>query len=665
MTSPPRAELAAGWATALAAAQDVPGGRADELTAALDDLRARARAAEPATAAGAALVAAGYGTAECLRVTVDLLGPALLDEAGPGAFSALAGFTAGFAEAVRDAVVAEQAEVRSTLVRARHEAELARDAGLAHFDGLFSAAPLGMVISTPDRRVVLANDALSDMLEHPRGTIAGDLLDLVHPEEREHLRTRYAELASGEFDRVDERHTRLVTGEGEPVWVRLTATAVHPADGGPARHVTAVENVTDLHLLERKISFEGTHDPLTGLLNRSAFATRLQEALETGADKAVLHLVLDDFAVINSGIGPAAGERLLADVAARLEQLLADLDAVLARTGTEEFAVLLPRAEAGGELVERINDALAEPTWLDGHGVAASASVAVVLRPAPGTAAADLLAATAIALRDLRATGKRQWCLVDAEEDRGRRARSRLAAGMPGAWETGALSLAYEPVWQVPGPDLRRARVLLRWDHPTEGVLDDARCRALLADTGLAVPLARWALHHAADQLAGHVPPYLELTAEQASDPDLVGPVRAALAAAEGLSLGFPVEALCDYDMPAEDNLRVLTDLGVRTVLTGFGRTRGDLACLEDLHFDAVSLDPTVVARVAAAPEGSLFPRAVRDLVALVREAGYAVVVGGVADQAQLDWWVAVGANRACGPLLGTSVPGSELPGRD
>ncbi|HEU5108944.1 MAG TPA: EAL domain-containing protein, partial [Micromonosporaceae bacterium] len=161
---------------------------------------------------------------------------------------------------------------------------------------------------------------------------------------------------------------------------------------------------------------------------------------------------------------------------------------------------------------------------------------------------------------------------------------------------------------------------------------------------------------------------YVELTRQQASDPDLVSSVQGALASTgmptAMLRLGMPVQALCMTDGTAEDNLDVLVDLGIRTVLYEFGTTRGDLACLEDLPVHAVKMADRVVRRISTAVEHgrqTLFLRATRDLIPLVRDTGAEVLVGNIHTEEQAAWWREVGAATASGPLFGAAHPPEEI----
>jgi EAL domain-containing protein (putative c-di-GMP-specific phosphodiesterase class I) len=207
-----------------------------------------------------------------------------------------------------------------------------------------------------------------------------------------------------------------------------------------------------------------------------------------------------------------------------------------------------------------------------------------------------------------------------------------------------------------------------------QGILGHDRCIEALEETGLSLPIGRWMLGRSCEQimawkhrLSADLPwLYVELTRQQAADPDLVSTVKAALLDTgmpnNQLRLGMPVQALCMVDGLAEDNLDILVDLGITTVLYEFGYTRGDLACLEDLPVRAVKFSDNAVRRVARGMEKqTLFLRATRDLVPLVRDTGATIVVGQIETEDQLAWWQEVGAGTASGRLFGEAGPPEDI----
>jgi PAS domain S-box-containing protein/diguanylate cyclase (GGDEF)-like protein len=641
-----------------------------DLDAFVDRLGACLRTGADLSAAigvGQDMVRAGFTKARSVQATIDVLGPGLSDMEGvelERVVPVLGALAAGFVAASRDRLFSEQEDMRQTLVRAKENVERDLQASEARFQDVFATSALGMVISDLGGGVARANAALERMLGYRKGTLFRKRLDdLFHPDEVEFLRRRYGELADGENDTVQER-TRFQRADGDTAWVRVSVTLLRDGHGTPDHHVTMVEDISDLHLLEHQFSHQVTHDMLTGLVNRQAFEGRLEESLGNGG-VTLFHIGLDNLGTVNNGLGRHAGDRLLTVAAQRLGAVVGGHDAVVARVAGDEFAILVRQRDNGPDIAAvaaEINETLAEPTYVDGHGIAATATVAVLRSPAADTDPADLLRATDITLHRLKSHGRRQWGLVDPDLDAACREQYRLAASIPGAWEDGELDVDYRPVVTLADRTVVAVEALLRWDSPVHGYLDHDRCREILRDTGLGGPVDQWALVVAAERLVelgeklGEMPRlYVELTAEQSADQDLIGAVRRASAGGfvpDRFDLGIPVDALADTQ--TEDNLAVLTDLGIHVVLTDFGQSGGDIAGVEDYPVRAVRLARAVVARIGVEPNPkSVFVRAMRDLVSLVRECGTSVVVPGINVAAQAQWWLEAGADQASGSYFG------------
>ncbi|MGX7826662.1 EAL domain-containing protein [Actinokineospora sp. 24-640] len=659
--------MPARWAAAITAVVYVPLSRSEaewELAALLDLLDSDAHAA------GVRLVELGFRLPECLRESMRLLA-----ELSDVDASVLAAFAAGFTKASREGLFAEQEDLYAALRQAKGNVERSLRASEARFTEVFDTSALGMLITDLGGGVVRANEAIEAMLGYASGTLLGGHFDtLADPEDAEYLRSRCAELAGGEGTGICERAC-FRRADGDTVWTRVAVSVLRDADGLPAHFVTMVEDISDLHLLEHRITYQGTHDSLTGLPNRSAFSGRLEEALGAGDEVAVLHLSLDDFAMVNDGIGRHAGERLLTAVAGRLADVVADQDAVIARVADHEFAILLHAADAGPVVAAMVNDALEEPTYVDGAGIALSATVALVARPRADTDPGDLLRATDITIRELRSRGRRQWGMVDVTEVANRVDRWALTAAIPGAWENGELDIDFDAVVSLDSAALVAARATLRWDNPARGRISGDLCAALLADTGMGVCVGRWQLSRAAERVGalrdrlGVAPRlYVELTADLASDPDLVAAVRkvsteAALPLTH-FDIGLPVVAAAFPDGPGADNAAVLADLGARVVLTEMGRGVGDLACIAELPVHSVRVNEQVANRIAAdiqAGESTLITKAVRASIPLIRKEGVSVIIPAISTARVAQWWTEAGADLAQGPLYGTPGPVEDL----
>ena len=684
-----RPELAREWAEALErvvyiarAREEVEGGLRTALDDLVDVMRGEPFDEAPVLDVAARLVDLGLSSPECVDSSIKVLGAMMPKLSGvkdldglPGRLVLVfSGLAKGFAEAMRQRQSEEQEALTLALIRARENAENALRDSEAKFEEIFSASSVGMAITDLDFEIIRSNRALAHILEHKGGKLAATRLDeIFRPDDHDYLRLRYQVLHEDGTPPFRERRS-LVKSDGDEAWVYLSASVLRDPEGNPRYYVTTVEDVSERHYLESRLQFQSVTDSLTGLPNRQRFEGKLEEALSgknAAEELTILHVDLDSFHAVNDGLGRDVGDRLLQTVAVRLAEMFAEEKAIVARFEGDEFGVLIEHKETTppcSVMAMRINEELAEPVFVGDDGVAATATIAVLHDPKPDATPAELLRATDITLRRLKAGGRRQWGMVDERQNAVDRDRFNLASIMPGAWENGEIELEYQPLVTVPDRKFLAVQALLRWDHP-DGLLDHERCLQALSETGQSLPIGRWMLGRAcADvkSLPGRPVLYIELPVALASDPDLVATVQAVLSdagmASKDLRLGMPVQALCKFDGLAEDNLHVLVDLGLPVVLYEFGTTSGDLGCLEDLPIHAVKMSTRVVSRVAnRSSDNALFTRAIRDLVPLVRDNGTPVIVGDIETEEQFNWWRDVGADTVLGTYTGPAAAPESL----
>lgn len=651
-----RSELASSWAGALTEIVSIPRSRRDlesELLELVDSLvgalRAEPFSPEVAIGVGRRLVDRGYFRSSCLDCTLELLRSdlPLLAEPWPPAF------TDRFA-AVLDAV--SDGFTESTRQRGETQSD--------QMDQAFSRSPVPMAVSDSDGVLVRVNAALCELLGYADGELTGRrLAELLDSTDSPFALIPYQMGIPRPPANTGERR-RLRCKDGDATWA-LVAT-VPLTDGDRPMRLTVATSVVDQQALEERMRHLQLHDSLTGLANRGHFVGQLEAALggsKVGSHVMVLHLDLDGFSAVNDGFGPEVGDRLLRVAAERISDVAARHgEALVARVGADEFALLIRNATQASrrdaiELAVQVNQELAEPVYVGADGIGLSASIAVAVLPTGPLDAAELLRSTDMTLRRLRTSGRGQWAMTDPTADERDLVRFRLIASLPGAWETGKLAVEYRPLVSLVDSSVVAVQAQLRWDHPEHGTLDHGRCMEIVEQTGLNLPIGRSVLIDAARQMAewraelGTVPPlFVELSQQHSDDPDLVGKLREVMDGQglppEGLWLGMPVAALCRENTEAEGNLDVLVDLGVRIVLVGFGTSRGDLACLEDLSVTAVKLAPHAVRRAnAGAEKGTLFARATAELVSMMRDAGTSVIADGITSAEQAQWWRDVGCD--------------------
>ncbi|MFE2758016.1 putative bifunctional diguanylate cyclase/phosphodiesterase, partial [Actinosynnema sp. NPDC059335] len=637
-----RARLAKKWAYVLASGTFVPVSHAElerKLLGLVERLCAAVAAESPARRAGLevaeSLVALNCTTAESLRVSVEVVGKGLLgvpglappDRLRDRVAEVVAALAAGFVDRVRASVLAQQEQLGRSLYQALREAQAAVRHSGTRFELVEHHLSTGIATATADGTLVRSNAALARIVDRPDADLVGmSLFDLAHPDERVALRADFDRLADGDPSSISQPR-QLSRADGEPAWVILTLAAL-PAVEGRAEVMVLAEDATDVNLLQGQLNDQALHDVLTRLPNRQFFTSRLEQALRTAdpdTGVTVFHLDLDGFSRIAGGLGRDVGDHVLKVVAGRLGVVVADEDAMVARFGHDEFAVLVrngPTTPDVVTMVRRINDLLSAPFHSGGRRVAVSATTGVVHRPPPDATPEQVLDAADLALRRAKGHGRRQWELSDrAQDERDRRAFG-LAATMPGAWENGELRVLYRPVVRLADGRVESAEAVLRWDHPTLGALPHERCLEPAEDTGLIVPLGAWALGVACEQARSwrDVPVRWALTPGQAADPDLHAVVRDVLSRtgspASSLRLGAPAQALFGDRGEAADNLRYLAELGVGVELEDFTGAPDDVVRL-------VGGAPVRAVRMAqsrAAEPGTAVARALAGVLAVVRD---------------------------------------------
>lgn len=679
-----RAELARQWAKALRPTAYVPRSRAEiqHLLGELLDVLFGVLTVEDfpldrANAVGRRLVSEYFTGEQSLSRTVEVLGQALpaspelqgVDDLARKVVSVVGAVAEGYVSALRALTLDQQERVKQALLRAAQDAELRLRVSEAKFRELYTSSAVGIAISSLDGTLLETNQALREIVGDPTAELTGRSVDeLLHPDDVAPLRSAYRKLIArrgGRF-RLPQR-LRLIDKDGEPVWTYLAVSLLHDTDGRPAHQVTIVEDVNDLHLLGERLGHQSLHDALTGLANQQFFLSRLEGVLgraELATQITVAKIDLNGLAAINDGFGREIGDQLLQVVAQRLQLAVKGEKATIARFGSDEFAILIensPTTPDVAALAASIDTQLANPACIEGHRLAVSARVGFVEHQGGGEPAVLLRAAEA-ALHSVKRGGQRRWRLLDPDRDAAHRVRSRLAVALPGAWDSGEIVLDYWPLVRLTGGQVVAIEALLRWDHPHRAPVLHHECLELAGWTGLEVPLGQWLLRSACERLASWqqrfdaAMPQLhaDLTPRQSQDPDLVAVVRRALEHADlapgSLQLGIPVLALGSGD--AEANLRMLAEMGVAVVLSGFGGV-GHVAYLEDLPVQAAEIAPEVVQRAGQRPvAGSVIAGAAATMVELVHGCGATVIVRGIQTRDEAGWWRSTGADVGQGAFF-------------
>ncbi len=437
--------------------------------------------------------------------------------------------------------------------------------------------------------------------------------------------------------------------------------------------VINTRDATDQVALQHQLRHQAFHDPLTGLANRALLTDRAEHALmrsaRSGATVAVLLVDLDGFKSVNDSLGHQVGDIVLCEVARRLESLVRSEDTV-ARLGGDEFVILIDDVSALEELnalAERVCAVLRPRITLPDWDYAVTASVGIAVGSAAEVDVHDLLRDADTAMYVVKTNGKDAAKLFAPTMHEHAHERFRLQVDLREALERSELLLFYQPIFEMVDGRLKGFEALVRWSHPTRGLIAPERFIPLAEESGLIVPVGRWVMHEAISQLATWDARHesarslsisVNVSTVQLAAPSIVGDVQSALAQAgiapervvlevtEG-SLGRDAERTIEL-------LHELKGLGVRIAIDDFGTGYASLSHLQRLPVDILKVDRSFV---AALDDGGNSRELLEAILGVGQALSLVVVAEGIEAQSQMTALHEMGCEMAQGFLVGKPSP--------
>ena len=471
--------------------------------------------------------------------------------------------------------------------------------------------------------------------------------------------------------------------ESEPTTYDLHVTSLFDGTGVLTGHSLVLRDITERLQSERRIRSLAFYDGLTGLPNRQRFQRSLEKALHAARVRreigALLFVDLNRFKEVNDRMGHSAGDDLLREVAARLQECVRfsdpvgraepDVNSPVSRLGGDEFTILL--GEIGDPLdaakvAQRMLDLLSAPFEIDRQEVFSGASVGIAVFPHDGLDADTLLRSADQAMYHAKRSGRSSFEFFDESMNEASARKHEIEIQLNRAIRRGEMSLCFQPVLDTRTGSLSGAEALLRWKSETLGEVSPTEFIPIAEETGLIVSIGAWVLRtacaqHRAWRDAGYAPIRLavNLSSRQLGDPALPDEVAQVLEETEmspaHLELEITESAILRADDSSDAVLARLREMGIGLALDDFGTGYSSLSHLRRVELDRIKIDRSFVGEIPNNKEDSKLTAAI---IAMAHSLNLSVVAEGVETEEQVAFLRNRGCDELQGMLLGSPIDG-------
>ncbi|MEX0683515.1 MAG: EAL domain-containing protein [Dehalococcoidia bacterium] len=522
-------------------------------------------------------------------------------------------------------------------------------------------------------KTVYRNPAYERLIGYSSTETAGrSFLEFVAPEDRAIVEEKYRKRLRGE-PATEQYEVHIMTRDGGRALMEVKPRVIQ-YHGEPATMVL-MRDITERRQAEETIRRLAHHDALTGLPNRMLFEDRLNVALAQARRSkemlAVLFLDLDRFKLVNDTIGHAGGDELLRQVAADLEEVVRDGDTV-ARNGGDEFTLLLPRIHSKQdaiEIAERILRVLGEPKCLRGQEFTVTTSIGISMYPKDGRTEQELMANADTAMYRVKERGRNNYQLYTPAMKADVLGRLALERDLRRALEHEEFVLHYQPILDVGTGEIVAAEALLRWRHPTRGLVYPNDFIPFAEEHRLLAEIEEWVLSEACRQRRHwrqegypEVRMSVNLSAQQLQRKELPALVSRILKQSGLAGVHLQIEitegAMLDNADPVIRTLRHLRGMGVRISVDDFGTGYSSLSYLKRFPIDEVKIDRSFVRDLTVDPKDATI---VSTIITMAHDLELDVVGEGVESEDQLRFLKDRGCDACQGYLFSKPVPAAEF----
>lgn len=554
------------------------------------------------------------------------------------------------------ALVSDKLELR------RLEAQAA--AKPSRFEASAATSPNAVICFGPEAHITAWNAAAAVMFGHDEKTMIGESIDRII-DARDHplVHAAIARVRGGGTPLTEATPLTGVRASGERFPGEIHWS--HWFENGAMHFGTIVRDMTEIRREHDVLYRLANYDGLTGLANRNLLRTRLSETIAARTSVAILVVDLGGFADVNNTLGHAAGDAVLTEIGMRLETIGGGLDLV-ARIGGAAFALL---AEGGNPLAldalaGQMLRAISQPIHVDGQEVRLSGNIGIAVAPAHGSSDAELIGSAELALFQARQRGPGTSFHFIPNLRAEAVARRMYDAELHHAFEREEFCLFYQPQVRLADQALAGAEALIRWKHPTRGLLQPAAFLPALDAGVLAGPVGSWVIETACAQAAvwRRLDPAfrmgVNLSSAQFRRGDLADVVDGALRrhglAPDALELEITENILLHEEQDVVADIEALRALGVALSFDDFGTGFASLNLLREVPVDHIKIDKSFTFLMRSSERDRII---VTGVVELAQRLGIGVIAEGIEDEADADFLRSYGCDEGQGYWFGEPVP--------
>jgi len=487
--------------------------------------------------------------------------------------------------------------------------------------------------------------------------------------------SRLQQHIEGKTDRFDMELQMLHTN-GEPRWMLCRAAAIRNAHGKAVRLAGSLADITDLKQAQDNLHRLAHHDRLTGLPNRDLFMQRLERTMartrrERGREFAVLFFDFDRFKVVNDSLGHSLGDALLVAIADRFQAEIRDVDTA-ARFGGDEFVVLLDRVEGveGAKAAcERFLEVFERPHYLQGHEVVSTASIGLVVAGSDYESADAVLRDADAAMYQAKTAGKAQYRVFDSVMHAEAIQRLHLEQDLRNADPEREFELHFQPIVAIGTCEIAGFEALVRWQHPTLGLVSPDRFIPIAEETGLIVELGEWVLREACRQVVEWRAEFsdrklfmnVNVSRKQLVYPSFLGALKHIWDEFDlrpgDVKLEITETTVMDARHDMVPKMEGIRDLGFQLSMDDFGTGYSSLSCLSQFPIDVLKIDRSFIENLEQSHE---FTAVVEAIVTLAQHLSLEVVAEGIETAEQLAQLEVMDCDFAQGFLFSRPVVAEE-----